>query len=43
MPNSLTNRISSLDWDALQQSIDEQGFAKLPPLLEMPFRLCFHT
>jgi hypothetical protein len=34
MPNSISERISSLDWDLLQQLLDTQGFAKLPSLLD---------
>lgn len=33
MPNSMKERISALDWESLQQTLDEQGFAVLPPLL----------
>jgi hypothetical protein len=33
MPNSLTARISGMNGEQLQQSLDEQGYAKLPPLL----------
>lgn len=34
MPNSMKERISALDWESLQQTLDEQGFAVLPPLLD---------
>lgn len=33
MPDRLSERIASLDWDSLQQTLDEQGFAKLPTVL----------
>lgn len=33
MSNNLINRINSLDWDEIQTSLDNQGYAKLPVLL----------
>jgi hypothetical protein len=33
MHNSLAKRVVELDWDALQHSLDEQGYVKLSPLL----------
>jgi len=32
MFNPLIERLAGLDWTALEQSLDEHGFAKLPPL-----------
>ncbi len=34
MPNRISDRIASLDWEALQHLLDVQGFAKLPTLLD---------
>lgn len=34
MPNSIMERIASLDWNLLQQSLDEHGYAMIPPLLD---------
>jgi len=34
MPNSISDRIAALDWEELQQILDTQGYAKLPPLLD---------
>lgn len=34
MPNSLAERIAGLDWNSLQQMLDEQGFAAIPALLD---------
>lgn len=34
MPNGLAERIASLDWAHLQQTLDEQGYATLPSILE---------
>ncbi|MEF3308802.1 2OG-Fe(II) oxygenase [Paenibacillus sp. GYB004] len=33
MPNSLAARISGMNGEQLRQSLDEQGYSKLPPLL----------
>jgi hypothetical protein len=33
MPNRLSERIAALDWGLLQQTLDEQGYAPLPSLL----------
>jgi uncharacterized protein len=34
MPNQLAERIAALDWNSLQQTLDEQGYAPIPPLLD---------
>ncbi|TBL81095.1 2OG-Fe(II) oxygenase [Paenibacillus thalictri] len=34
MPERVAERIAALDWDALQQAMDTQGYAVLPPLLD---------
>ncbi|MGG1663512.1 2OG-Fe(II) oxygenase [Brevibacillus sp. NRS-1366] len=34
MPSSLEKRMAGLDWSLLQQTLDEQGFATLPALLD---------
>ncbi|RAP26118.1 hypothetical protein C2W64_02134 [Brevibacillus laterosporus] len=34
MPNRLTERIAALDWNLLQQTLDEQGYAAIPPVLD---------
>jgi len=34
MPNNISDRIESLDWDELHHLLDKHGFAKLPPLLD---------
>ena len=34
MPDRLAERIAALDWTSLQQTLDEQGFATLPSILE---------
>jgi uncharacterized protein len=34
MPDSITECIASLDWNLLQQSLDEHGYALIPPLLD---------
>ncbi|MBG9775924.1 2OG-Fe(II) oxygenase [Brevibacillus laterosporus] len=34
MPERLTDRIAALDWTALQQTLDEQGYATIPTLLD---------
>ncbi|MFP3389894.1 2OG-Fe(II) oxygenase [Brevibacillus sp. SIMBA_040] len=34
MPNRLAERIAALDWAHLQQTLDEQGYAILPSILE---------
>lgn len=34
MPNHLSERIASLDWNSLQQTLDEQGYATIPALLD---------
>ncbi|WP_025850966.1 2OG-Fe(II) oxygenase [Paenibacillus ehimensis] len=33
MTDSITKRVAGLDWPSIQQALDEQGFAALPPLL----------
>ncbi|WP_156182345.1 hypothetical protein [Paenibacillus algorifonticola] len=33
MSSEIGSSISELDWEALQQSLDEHGYAKLPRLL----------
>ncbi|GIP31688.1 2OG-Fe(II) oxygenase [Paenibacillus sp. J2TS4] len=33
MPDQLTTPVTELDWETLQQSLDEHGYAKLPRLL----------
>ncbi|MCY9691370.1 2OG-Fe(II) oxygenase [Paenibacillus alginolyticus] len=33
MPENLSQRIADLDWNFIQQSLDEHGYAKLPGLL----------
>ncbi|MFE0558899.1 2OG-Fe(II) oxygenase [Paenibacillus sp. NPDC058910] len=33
MPNSLPQRIAGLDWTAIQEALDEQGYAVIPKLL----------
>lgn len=33
MPNQLAERIAALDWNSLQQTLDDQGYAAIPPLL----------
>ncbi|MDQ0201596.1 2OG-Fe(II) oxygenase [Neobacillus ginsengisoli] len=35
MSKSMKDRITSLDWPTLQQILDEQGYAKIPVLLDM--------
>ncbi|MFM1654177.1 2OG-Fe(II) oxygenase [Brevibacillus sp. B_LB10_24] len=34
MPDRLSERIAALDWDSLQQALDEQGYAAIPALLD---------
>jgi len=34
MPDRLATNLAACDWDTLQQRLDEQGFAKLPRLLD---------
>ncbi|WP_374018038.1 2OG-Fe(II) oxygenase [Paenibacillus thiaminolyticus] len=34
MLDRLTERMSQLDWSSVQRSLDEHGYAKLPPLLD---------
>ncbi|GED14116.1 2OG-Fe(II) oxygenase [Aneurinibacillus migulanus] len=34
MPNGLVERIAALDWNSLQQTLDEQGYAAIPTLLD---------
>ncbi|MCR8634267.1 2OG-Fe(II) oxygenase [Paenibacillus radicis (ex Xue et al. 2023)] len=34
MPNRLAKRMAALDWSLLQKSLDEQGYAELPVLLD---------
>jgi hypothetical protein len=34
MPDHSANRVAALDWDSLQESLDEHGYAKLPSLLD---------
>ncbi|MFW5437601.1 2OG-Fe(II) oxygenase [Paenibacillus apiarius] len=34
MPNRLAERIASMDWNSLQLSLDEKGYAALPTLLD---------
>lgn len=34
MLDRLTERMSQLDWSSVRRSLDEQGYAKLPPLLD---------
>lgn len=34
MPERLAAKIAAWDWDTLQQTLDEQGFAKVPSLLD---------
>lgn len=34
MPNRLAERIAALDWNSLQQTLDEQGYAAIPTLLD---------
>ncbi|CAH2713441.1 hypothetical protein BACCIP111895_00576 [Neobacillus rhizosphaerae] len=33
MVQDIQSRIQSLDWEAIQKELDEQGFVKLPPIL----------
>ncbi|MFJ5714897.1 2OG-Fe(II) oxygenase [Neobacillus sp. NPDC093127] len=33
MVHDIQSRVQSLDWEVIQQELDEQGFAKLPPIL----------
>lgn len=34
MPNLLVERIAALDWIMIQQTLDEQGYAEIPALLD---------
>ncbi|GIP23840.1 prolyl 4-hydroxylase [Paenibacillus sp. J22TS3] len=34
MPNKIADQVARLDWNKLQGSLDEQGYAKLPALLD---------
>lgn len=34
MPDNIAERIAGLDWDSIRESLDENGYAKLPPMLE---------
>jgi hypothetical protein len=34
MPKPLADRMAALDWNALQQSLDELGYARIPTLLD---------
>jgi len=34
MPNNISDRVESLNWDKLHHLLEIQGFAKLPPLLD---------
>ncbi|MBD1380450.1 2OG-Fe(II) oxygenase [Metabacillus arenae] len=34
MPSMIRERIASLNWDALQRQLDDQGFAKVPVILD---------
>jgi hypothetical protein len=34
MPKRLAERIAALDWNSLQQTLDEQGYAAIPTLLD---------
>ncbi|MFE4570754.1 2OG-Fe(II) oxygenase [Paenibacillus chitinolyticus] len=34
MPDNIACRIAGLDWDSIRLSLDEHGYAKLPPMLE---------
>lgn len=34
MPNRLAERVAALDWDFLQQMLDEKGYASIPALLD---------
>jgi hypothetical protein len=34
MPNQLETLLTKLDWEQLQHSLDENGYAKLPRLLD---------
>lgn len=34
MPERLATKMAAWDWDTLQQTLDEQGFAKIPSLLD---------
>jgi uncharacterized protein len=34
MPNRLSESIAALDWNSMQETLDEQGFAAIPPLLD---------
>jgi uncharacterized protein len=34
MPNRLLERIANIDWNSLQQTLDEQGYASIPSILD---------
>ncbi|WP_028776072.1 2OG-Fe(II) oxygenase [Shimazuella kribbensis] len=34
MPNSIEDRIASLNWSVIHQTLDDQGYAKIPVLLD---------
>lgn len=34
MPNRLLERLAALNWNSIQQTLDEQGYAPIPALLD---------